>query len=122
MRARSAVFFGKKRSAQAWMHAQDVEEIAGYDLPRHLLRLATTAQAERDKLVGCESGENMVLVPVVLIIRKRRGWKINEATLVPLIGGVDIHQASGFLHRQGIQKNRVHHGEDGAVGANPQRQ
>ena len=112
------VIIRRERAAQRGVHPKHFEEVARHAGRPHLLRLADAGDAggERD-----DDADPVEAAVQLLDLPKLRARHPILRKYVPEIRP-DQRQAIGFLVGQRPQKDRVHHAEDGGVGADSQRQ
>src|SRR6266850_2394095 len=115
------VFLGKENTAQLGLDAQHGEETRGDRGSFHALRQAAGGDIKavagdggdvREALVQLEEIRKLRRGNPVLIVRQPDAHKLRPK----------LHQMAGMVIRKRTQQHRVHHAEDGSVGADPKRE
>ena len=88
-------------------------------VPDQALGFAAARQVEALSAHRRDSREGVILIAVSEIV-PRRERELGKAGLQ--IALANHHQLFGLVEAQGLQQNRVHHGEDGGIGSDSQCQ
>ena len=111
---------GQKDAAHLRLHAQHREKAGGNQCRGNPLRSPADVDVETVLIGGREVGKALVVFKIdefrrrhpVLVIRNADAGEPHP----------ELHQFFGLLVGQRLQDHRVHHAEDGGVGADTERQ
>jgi hypothetical protein len=98
-------------------HAEHVEIAAADEQPVHRPQFAARVEVEARAARGEHAGEHVLLIAQEFPLHVGHG--LAGARLVVV---AQHHQAIRLVHRQRLEQQRVHQGEDGDVGADAERQ
>jgi hypothetical protein len=117
--ARRAALPPGERATQERLGPQDVEEPLGDDASRDALRTLGTRDVEAPVVIRGHRFHSPGSLPEILDLRKREARPGKSARLVDV---PYLDEAVRVGVGQGAEEIGVHHGEDGGVGPNAQRQ
>ena len=116
---RRLVFGGGERTPESRLHAEHREEVGGDTAPEYLFGWTISGQVGSRTSGRRDIGEDAVLLAPVEVVGRGRG-----VPREPDVTGIlpDHHEPVGLGQGQLAQEDRVHHGIDRRVGADPKRE